>query len=230
MKDTYLDGFLGCLVYEEWFTTDCNEHTILTSLGIESFAEYVDNLNLLGLSFAVSPLHDRDIHEKDGETFKKGDKQKPHWHFILKTPKTRYSTLCNKFAPVKFFLKLYDVDSAWDYLTHDSKHSQHKVHYNRADVQTFNNFNLEEVVKSNDLENFKKCILKADEYKVFTYSDLTYMCVKNNDFDTIEIMGGLKYGFQKQLENYCNSKRRYASLHVSDSDNNWDSPPSDCPF
>lgn len=104
--------------------------------------DWIDILKLKGISFAISPLHDKDINPT-------GEKKKEHYHIVMcfGAPTT--------FNNVKDILEelnqpipipLESVRGYYRYFTH--KDNPEKYQYDEHDIQLFNGFDVNDVVNS----------------------------------------------------------------------------------
>lgn len=91
--------------------------------------------------------HDRDIYVEDGETHKKGEHKKPHYHIIVNLPSARSFKAVSRDITTIFpscGLYCYDLhqpDQALLYLTHETEKAQKeegKTLYDRNEVYTDN--------------------------------------------------------------------------------------------
>ncbi|WP_043881200.1 Rep family protein, partial [Streptococcus equinus] len=104
----------------------------------------------LGVPIAVSPLHDKDKSDVEGQKYKK-----PHYHviYIAKNPVTADSVrkkikllLGEKsLAMVQIVL---NVENTYLYLTHESKDAiaKKKHVYDKADIKLINNFDIDRYI------------------------------------------------------------------------------------
>lgn len=107
-------------------------------------------LETLGVPIAVSPLHDKDKSDVEGQKYKK-----PHYHviYIAKNPVTADSVrkkikllLGEKsLAMVQIAL---NVENTYLYLTHESKDAiaKKKHVYDKADIKLINNFDIDRYI------------------------------------------------------------------------------------
>lgn len=107
-------------------------------------------LETLGVPIAVSPLHDKDKSNVEGQKYKK-----PHYHvlYIAKNPVTTDSVRWKikkllgekSLAMVQVVL---NVENTYLYLTHESKDAiaKKKHVYDRADIKHINNFDIDRYV------------------------------------------------------------------------------------
>lgn len=105
--------------------------------------DWIEQLKLSGLQFAISPLHDKDKHE-DGS----GRTKKPHFHVIVvygsPTTFNNVKRLTDKFnAPIPQDLE--QVRGYYRYLTH--KDSPDKFQYDEKDIITGGGFNIADFVE-----------------------------------------------------------------------------------
>ncbi len=107
-------------------------------------------LETLGVPIAVSPLHDKDKSNVEGQKYKK-----PHYHviYIAKNPVTADSVR----KKIKLLLGekslamvqvVLNVENTYLYLTHESKDAiaKKKHVYDKADIKLINNFDIDRYV------------------------------------------------------------------------------------
>ncbi|GMN84084.1 Plasmid replication protein [Streptococcus pyogenes] len=147
---------------------------------------------------AISPLHDKDKSNVEGQQYKK-----PHYHvlYIAKNPVTADSvrwkikkTLGEKsLALVQVVL---NVENTYLYLTHESKDAiaKKKHVYDRADIKLINNFDIDRYVTL-DVEE------KGELFNVVVSVIRAYML--ENIFDLYDFVeeNGEAYGFTIKLVN-----------------------------
>ncbi|WP_184006862.1 replication protein [Streptococcus dysgalactiae] len=155
-------------------------------------------LEMLGVPMAISPLHDKDKSDVEGQQYKK-----PHYHvlYIAKNPVTADSvrwkikkTLGEKsLALVQVVL---NVENTYLYLTHESKDAiaKKKHVYDRADIKLINNFDIDRYVTL-DVEE------KGELFNVVVSVIRAYML--ENIFDLYDFVeeNGEAYGFTIKLVN-----------------------------
>ncbi len=123
----------------------------------ESIPEnWQDCLEKLGVPMAVSPLHDKDLSNVDGQEFKKA-----HYHvlYIAKNPVT-VESVRNKIKRalgLKSVNHIEPVDSVeyyYKYLTHESKDAiRKKKHvYDSKDIVYINDFDIDRYVSLDDYQ------------------------------------------------------------------------------
>lgn len=108
-------------------------------------------LELLGVSIAVSPLHDKDLSDVEGQKYKKA-----HYHviYVSKNPVTADSVRLkvkralgdNSVALVQIIRT--SIENTYLYLTHESKDAiEKKKHvYDKADITLLNNFDIDRYI------------------------------------------------------------------------------------
>jgi hypothetical protein len=110
----------------------------------------VELLETLGVPMAISPLHDKDVSDREGQKYKKA-----HYHviYIAKNPVTARSVR-NKVNRVlgehavsvlEITLNIADM---FAYLTHESKDAikKHKYLYDKKDLVLLNNFDIDRYI------------------------------------------------------------------------------------
>lgn len=133
-------------------------------------ADWKEILKLKGLTFAVSPLHDKDLDEgSNGSTLKK-----PHYHIILcfsgpTTDKTVNDIMKELNQPIA--IPLESVRGYYRYLTH--KDNPEKYQYDDKEIELYNGFNVDDVMNSFEvfqcLKEIQNFIL---ELNITEYADL----------------------------------------------------------
>ncbi len=178
-------------------------------------------LETLGVPIAVSPLHDKDKSDVDGQKYKK-----PHYHvlYIAKNPVTADSVRWKikkllgekSLAMVQVVL---NVENTYLYLTHESKDAiaKKKHVYDKADIKLINNFDIDryvtlDVEEKAELFNVVVSLIRA--YTLQNIFDLYDFIDENGEVYGLninlvnEVISG-KTGFMKLLFDgaYQRSKR-----------------------
>lgn len=108
-------------------------------------------LEMIGVPMAISPLHDRDKSNVEGQRYKKA-----HYHviYVAANPVTTHSVrkriqraLGNK-SVAKVQIIKQSVENMYLYLTHESKDAiaKNKYKYDKKDIQLLNNFDIDRYV------------------------------------------------------------------------------------
>ena len=147
-----------------------------------------DECDELGLSFLVSPLHDRDVwtaaDERRNPDHIEGKKKEPHYHFLAEYPQpVDYATVKEDFA----FLHTHSIKYAKSkasmalYLTHER--CDDKAHYDSRDILEFGGANWHDWC--GELEDVHAIMLEMRAFIVernVTEFDLFQLwCDENND-------------------------------------------------
>lgn len=155
-------------------------------------------LETLGVPIAVSPLHDKDKSNVEGQKYKK-----PHYHviYIAKNPVTADSVR----KKIKLLLGekslamvqvVLNVENTYLYLTHESKDAiaKKKHVYDKADMKLINNFDIDRYVTL-DVEE------KAELFNVVVSLIRAYTL--QNIFDLYDFIdeNGEAYGLNINLVN-----------------------------
>ena len=128
---------------------------------------WIDILKLKGISFAVSPLHDKDINPT-------GEAKKAHFHIILSFPgpttdKTVNDIMKELNQPIA--IPLESVRGYYRYFTH--KDNPEKYQYDSQDIQLFNGFDVTDILNNFEVYQFLKEIqIMIIEQDIIEYSDL----------------------------------------------------------
>ena len=113
--------------------------------------DWETQLELMGVSIAISPLHDKDKSNVDGQVYKKA-----HYHviYVAKNPVTTDSvrkriqrSLGNQ-SIAKVQIVQQSMENRYLYLTHESKDAiaKNKVKYSRNDIRLLNNFDVDRYI------------------------------------------------------------------------------------
>ena len=113
--------------------------------------DWIDNLQSLGLKLAISPLHDKDLSDVEGQKYKK-----EHYHviYVSKNPVTAESvrlkvkrSLGDKSVAMVQIVST-SMENMYLYLTHESKDAiaKNKHKYSKADIRLLNNFDIDRYV------------------------------------------------------------------------------------
>ncbi|HGO3256628.1 TPA: replication protein [Staphylococcus aureus] len=108
-------------------------------------------LELMGIPMAISPLHDKDKSNVEGQEYKKA-----HYHviYVAANPVTTHSVrkriqraLGNK-SIAKVQVIKQSMENMYLYLTHESKDAiaKNKYKYDKKDIQLLNNFDIDRYI------------------------------------------------------------------------------------
>lgn len=140
--------------------------------------DWKEILKLKGISFAVSPLHDKDINPT-------GEPKKEHYHIILSFPGPTTDTTVNQILkelnqPIGIALE--SVRGYYRYFVH--KDNPEKYQYNENDIQLFNGFDVTDVL--NNFEVFQ-CLKEIQslviEHTITEYSELMDFLMQHELFE-----------------------------------------------
>lgn len=130
----------------------------------ESLPEnWLELLKLKGITFAVSPLHNKDINPG-------GEIKKEHYHVILCFPGPTTEKTVNDIVQVELkqprAIPLESVRGYYRYFTH--KDNPEKYQYNENEIQLFNGFDVTDVLNS---------------FEVFTHLKSIQMIISDNNIE-----------------------------------------------
>lgn len=156
--------------------------------------EWREILQLTGLQFAISPLHDSD---KDPTE----DEKKSHWHVIAvwNNPTTgaavrRITESVNAALPIA----LNGIRGYYLYLTH--KENPDKFQYDEKDITTINGFNILDFVEKSksEVNAFKRSIQRLIlEMDITEYAVLMVYLDEQDMYDEYDIASSHTYFFDK---------------------------------
>lgn len=108
-------------------------------------------LELIGIPMAISPLHDRDKSNVEGQEYKKA-----HYHviYVAANPVTSHSVrmriqrALGKESVAKVQIIKQSMENIYLYLTHESKDAiaKNKYKYDKKDIKLLNNFDIDRYV------------------------------------------------------------------------------------
>lgn len=130
-------------------------------------SDWIDILKLKGITFAVSPLHNKDINPT-------GEPKKAHYHIILSfsgptTDKTVNDILQEINQPRA--IPLESVKGYYRYMTH--KDNPEKYQYDPTEIQLFNGFDVTDVLNGFEVfQILKEIQILIIENDILEYSDL----------------------------------------------------------
>ncbi|MGG5328909.1 hypothetical protein IGK38_003082 [Enterococcus pernyi] len=113
--------------------------------------DWIERLELLGVPIAISPIHDKDLSDIEGQKYKKA-----HYHviYVAKNPVTAESVRIKvkrclgdkSVAMVRIVVT--SMENMYLYLTHESKDAiaKNKVKYSRKDIKLINNFDIDRYI------------------------------------------------------------------------------------
>lgn len=114
-------------------------------------ADWERKLELIGVPIAISPLHDKDKSNVEGQIYKKA-----HYHviYVAKNPVTadsvrkRIQRVLGSQSVAKVQIVVQSMDNIYLYLTHESKDAieKYKHRYSKADITLLNNFDIDRYV------------------------------------------------------------------------------------
>lgn len=174
--------------------------------------DWKEVLKLKGLTFAVSPLHDKDINDEVSKTQKK-----PHYHVILcfGSPTTFNNVKdildeLNQPCPIP----LESVRGYYRYFTH--KDNPDKYQYNDNEIELFNGFDVTDVLNNFEVFNCLKQIQNIImDNNILEYNHLMDLLLEN---DYLELWN-VACSHTLFLNTYITSKRHALLKSSSSSDN-----------
>lgn len=150
---------------------------------------WMEQLELLGVPMAISPLHDKDLSEVEGQRYKK-----PHWHviYIANNPVTADSVrkkirnLLGNESVAMVQPIITSVENAYLYLTHESKDAKAKKKhmYDKKDIMLLNNFDIDRyiVVDAEEKKRVYQLVLRLTyEYGFRNIIDLSDFVLREGE-------------------------------------------------
>ncbi len=137
--------------------------------------DWKEILKLKGISFAVSPLHDKDVNPT-------GELKKAHYHIILSftgptTDKTVKQIMDELNQPLP--IPLESVRGYYRYFTHQD--NPEKYQYDKREIELYNGFDVTDVINSFEVfQSLKEIQILILENDIYEYSDLLDYLMEND--------------------------------------------------
>lgn len=138
-------------------------------------SDWIEILKLKGISFAVSPLHDKDVNPT-------GEVKKEHFHIVMcfpgpTTDKTVNDIMKELNQPIA--IPLESVRGYYRYFTH--KDNPEKYQYNENEIKLFNGFDVTDVLNNFEVyQNLKQIQNLIIENEIHEYADLMDYLLSND--------------------------------------------------
>lgn len=190
--------------------------------------DWKEQLELTGVQFAVSPLHDKDL-------LVNGDFKKPHWHMIVifDGPTTFMTAASYRGITNGPYPKVCEnLRGSFDYFTH--KNDPDKAQYSTSGIELFNGFEID--LSTKDVQRIKKelCNIIIDhnitEYMEFNlyvqyYLEADYFDVaSNNTYYFNSLISSYRHNPEKIMKRYKTIKEEISSsVNDNKEDNEHDS-------
>lgn len=152
-------------------------------------ADWELKLESLGVSMAISPLHDKDLSGVEGQEYKKA-----HYHviYVAKNPVTADSVrlkikrVLGDKSVAKVQIIAHSMENMYLYLTHESKDAvaKKKHKYDKADIKLINNFDIDRYVvfdESEKTEILNLILALIVQFKLQNIIDLNEFVANNGD-------------------------------------------------
>ncbi len=144
--------------------------------------DWLEILQLQGLSVAISPLHDKDLDPT-------GEVKKPHYHIIIVfNNATTYNNVLQLTKTINGTIPIHleSVRGMYRYLTH--RDNPDKYQYDEKQIIKLNGFDYDVYITTSEILEIKKEILNLiDEKSIEEYSTLVNYCRKERT-DYLEVV------------------------------------------
>ena len=177
--------------------------------------DWREQLQLSGITCAISPLHDKDIDPT-------GEPKKPHYHIILCFPgPTSYNVVSSITASYNATIPkaLESVRGMYRYFTH--KDNPDKYQYDEKEITLLNDFDAADVLNSGEVFHIMKMIdVLIENLKLFEYSDLMKYLRDNELNDYYNVAASHTLFFNTLISSYRNkavalSKKEQTRLTIT---------------
>lgn len=153
-------------------------------------------LELLGVPIAISPIHDKDLSDVEGQKYKKA-----HYHviYVAKNPVTADSVrkkiqrVLGDKSVAMVQVVAHNIENMYLYLTHESKDAiaKNKYKYDKKNIKLINNFDVDRYVTLDESEKkeLRQTLLEiVDEYNIVNIRELSAFIRERGDEFGIENM------------------------------------------
>lgn len=175
--------------------------------------EWKEELKMRGLPIAISPLHEFDLKNEEGEI------KKPHYHVILcyPGPTTFNAVKSLTVDELKGTIPkaLDSVKGAYDYLTH--KNDPKKFQYSEDEIELLNGFDIIEMAQLSERDKAElnvSIINDINAHDIKEYADLCNYYIKIADYQRFNIVSTHTIFFNR----YITSRRHSSEKFESDED------------
>lgn len=172
-------------------------------------SDWLEQLQLLGITSAVSPLHDRDVNA-DGEI------KKEHYHIILcfngPTTFSNVKNLTVDTLNATIPQPLESIKGYYRYLTHMD--NPEKAQYSESDIKTLNGFNIFDYVDVTGLEKTRLKVSVLEDIVKHDIKEYAELCMfyAFDDLTKFELVSCNTIFFNRFLV----SRRYMSDVHMSD--------------
>lgn len=184
-------------------------------------SEWRENIERLGHKAIISPIHDKDVYDKDitdsdgNITHKKGDLKKPHYHVcVFRENATTLKSCINTMSlNVDTSIKRVEIlrgtiQASYDYMSH--KNAPHKAQYKQEDVVCLNGFNpfdYQKQTRTDKLNLTKEIYIYIENNTIEEFSDLIQLLIMEEKDDLIEYVANHAFFIDKIITSLRNKNR-----------------------
>lgn len=171
--------------------------------------DWIEHLQMLGITSAVSPLHDLDVNA-DGEI------KKEHYHIILcyngPTTFNNVKSLTVDTLNATIPQPLESIKGYYRYLTHQD--NPEKAHYSESDIKCLNGFNIFDYIDVTGLEKTRLKVSVIDDIIKHNIREYAELCLfyAYDDLTKFELVSTNTIFFNRFLA----SRRFTDDTHMSD--------------
>lgn len=157
--------------------------------------DWIEKLQLKGVSCAISPLHDKDLNPT-------GEPKKPHYHIVLAygspTTYNNVKALTEELnCPIP--IPLESCRGYYRYLTH--KDNPEKYQYNEKEIQTLNAFDVTTILTNSELAMLKIEIQKLiRENNIIEYADLMNILLDSELYELWNVASNNTVFFDRYIQ------------------------------
>lgn len=157
--------------------------------------DWIEKLQLKGVSCAISPLHDKDLNPT-------GEPKKPHYHIVLAygspTTYNNVKALTEELnCPIP--IPLESCRGYYRYLTH--KDNPEKYQYDEKEIQTLNAFDVTTILTNSELAMLKIEIQKLiRENNIIEYADLMNILLDSELYELWNVASNNTVFFDRYIQ------------------------------
>lgn len=174
-------------------------------------ADWRENIERLGHKAIISPIHDKDVYDKDiidGDgniKHKKGDLKKPHYHVcVFRENATTLKSCINTMSlNVDSSIKRVEIlrgtiQASYDYMSH--KNAPKKAQYKEEDITClngFNSFDYQKQSRSDKLNCTKEIYIYIENNEIEEFSDLIQLLIMEEKDELLGYVASHAYFIDK---------------------------------
>ena len=180
-----------------------------------------ENIDRLGHKAIISPIHDKDVYDKDitdsdgNIIHKKGDLKKPHYHVCVFRENATTLNSCKKTMQLNVDSSIQYIEvlrgtiqASYDYMSH--KNAPHKAQYKEEEITCLNGFNAFDYQKQSRTDKLnctKEIYIYIENNIVEEFSDLIQLLITEEKDELLEYVSNHAFFIDKIITSLRNKNR-----------------------